>query len=270
MEVSMHVTEICNLNCKACFHMIPISDSPVHYYIEYIDWQVNLLKKYSSLVESFNIMGGEPTLHPDIISILYIVRHAFPNKIVRLCTNGTNLKIFEEDSFLNALKFNDIAVKITEYPYSMYAEKNYESIYRILDERGIKHENASTLKDNYKFLIQPFHKDIINDISQPSKCKTFYYCVMLKDGKLYKCHLAAYISSLHNRFPDTSWIEDDESYIDLSDSTITSKDILDRLGRLSKICKHCVELNRGWKSDNPEDITDWGRSKGEKSEWVKE
>lgn len=273
MEVSIHVTEQCNLNCKACFHMIPISPWKDYYWYicENIKPQLELLAKHSNIVSSLVIMGGEPTLHPNITSILYVAREVFPNITIAMATNGSVLRVFEDEVFIKALLRNNIEVRIVEYPYSPVAKANYQKLYNILETNKVKYVVNAKIDENYHFLIQPFRKEIDNDITKQTHCKAHHYCTMLKNNKLWVCHLAAYADSLKDRFPDLDWINVDEgAYVDLTDGSITDEMILQKMGSLSTICKHCVELHRSWYSEDPTEITNWARSEGKKEEWVRE
>ncbi len=267
MTVSVHVTECCNLNCASCFHMIPLSDG-INYYIEnYIRPQLQLLAKHENIVDELVIMGGEPTTHPDIISILYVFREHFPNTKITLATNGTLLSVFNNIFFIKALQRTDINVSLTEYPFVPNYEYHYKLIHDILDQNNIKY----TYNFTDKFLVQPFHKELHNNIHDAVWCKAFHYCTMLKDDKLYKCHLCAYVDFLLNRFPEIDWIKpSSDDYVDLNDDSLSDDAILNKLAQLSPICEHCIELNRDWFTDNPDEMKSWTRSKLNKNEWIKE
>ena len=187
MEVSIHITEQCNLNCKSCLHMIPISNYKDYYWFvdEYIKPQLNLLAKHSSIVDTLVIMGGEPTLHPDIISVLYIAREIFPNIHIKLATNGVNLNIFENGDFIKSLLDNHIIVSLVAYPYSKYAENHYNKLVKILDNNKVDYNISAIIDQTQHFLVQPFRKEIDNDITKPAHCKAHQYCTMLKDNKLW-------------------------------------------------------------------------------------
>lgn len=270
MEICYHITEICNLNCVGCFHYLPISNIKKHYHIEKIKYELKLLAKHSKIVHNLVIMGGEPTLHPDIVPILYYAREIFPNTTLTLATNGAYYKIFDEKSFIRAIKYNNIAIRITQYPFSENAKDIYTEIYEKLNKHGIGVETVSVVDTNYHFLKQSFHKDLINDITENKHCKTFHYCATLRDTKLYICNFAAYIDSLLDKFPEIDWIEtDNNSYVDLTED-YTNEQILEKLSKLSVVCTHCIELNRGWISNNPDEITERYVSEQKKEEWVKE
>lgn len=270
MEVDYHITEICNLNCVGCFHYIPISNIKKHYNIEKIKYELKLLARHSKIVHNLVLMGGEPTIHPDIVPILYYAREIFPNTTLTLATNAAYSAIFDEKSFIRAIKYNNIIVRITQYPFSKNSTEIYKNVYDKLNNANIQIETVSVVDSNYHFLKQSFHKNLINDITENKHCKTFHYCTTLKDTKLYICNFAAYIDSLTDKFTDVDWIETDNTeYVDLTEN-YTDDEILNRMSKLSLVCTHCVELNRGWSSNNPEEITTWYQSEQKKEEWIKE
>lgn len=270
MEIDYHITEICNLNCVGCFHYIPISNIKKHYNIEKIKYELKLLAKHAKIVDNLVLMGGEPTLHPDVVPILYYAREIFPNTKLTIATNGAYFSIFDEKSFIRAIQYNNIVVRITQYPFSENAQNIYEQIYEKLHTFNIETETVSVVDTNYHFLKQSFHKNLINDITQSKYCKTFHYCTTLKDAKLFVCNFAAYIDSLTDKFPEIDWIKtDSNSYVDLTEN-YTDEQILERMSKLSLVCTHCVELNRGWSSNNPGEITTWHISEQKKEECIKE
>jgi hypothetical protein len=47
--------------------------------------------KFDEVGDYFNLTGGEPTLHPDFLRILALIRIEFPQNLIRLLTNGRTL-----------------------------------------------------------------------------------------------------------------------------------------------------------------------------------
>jgi len=271
MEVSLHITEQCNLNCKSCLHMIPIAKVPYWWYMEeYIRPNLKALKKHEKIVDKFILMGGEPTTHPHLSSILYITREELPNIPICLSTNGVDVKKFEDEVLIKSIQRNSIFIDVSEYPYSQNARVNYDHLYEIFESNNIEYSVDADMEMDSKFLTQPFRKEINNYILKPEECKAHHYCTMLKDCKLWVCHLAAYVDSLKYRFPELDWINIDEgAYVDLEDPDITDNMILEKMKSFSIICKHCIEPHRWWRSDEPGEMVDWGRSERKKEEWVR-
>jgi MoaA/NifB/PqqE/SkfB family radical SAM enzyme len=47
--------------------------------------------KFDEVGDYFNLTGGEPTLHPDFLKLLALIRVEFPQNLIRLLTNGRTL-----------------------------------------------------------------------------------------------------------------------------------------------------------------------------------
>lgn len=95
--LSIIATNRCQCSCRYC-----INSETDHRLSLPIDKAVNNIKK---LVDKYNIkeaiiLGGEPTLHPDIFTLIKRVRHETGLKMLRLTTNGIKLKDIE---FLSTL-----------------------------------------------------------------------------------------------------------------------------------------------------------------------
>ena len=91
------INSCCNLNCNYCFSK-KIIDNNIQNNISIKEFEniLQWLKPYffTSLHESLGIIGGEPTLHPELIEILNIASSFMKdfNTSVLLFTNGINLQ----------------------------------------------------------------------------------------------------------------------------------------------------------------------------------
>ena len=97
--------------------------------------------KFDSVRDYFNLTGGEPTLHPEFLKILALIRTEFPANLIRLLSNG---RMFSDEDFarrtcgIAGLPF-EVAV-----PMFGYDARTHESISRTpgsFDEtvRGLRH-----------------------------------------------------------------------------------------------------------------------------------
>ena len=94
-NVDYHIIDRCNLNCAGCNDFSPlVSPDDKGKSIEQITADFMLLSKIKNEFYILNIMGGEPTLHPELSKILRIARQIFPDNKIRLLTNGTNYDKF--------------------------------------------------------------------------------------------------------------------------------------------------------------------------------
>jgi len=65
----LEVTDVCNLGCKGCYRQ----KLEGHKNLEQIKDEIRFLKKWRNC-DNISIAGGEPALHPDIVSIVNFIR----------------------------------------------------------------------------------------------------------------------------------------------------------------------------------------------------
>jgi hypothetical protein len=84
--LEMHVIHACNLACESCSHYTTSGFSGLLSLEEADRW----MRAWSNriAVAQFNIMGGEPTIHPEFPSFVPLVRRHWPAARIRLITNG--------------------------------------------------------------------------------------------------------------------------------------------------------------------------------------
>ena len=93
----------CNIGCVFCSNPVAgYRDTADKYSYEEIRKKVFDYKrglqtfvKFDEVRDYFNLTGGEPTLHPDFLKILALIRTEFPQNLIRLLSNGRTLA--EED-----------------------------------------------------------------------------------------------------------------------------------------------------------------------------
>jgi len=97
-SVFLHITTNCNLSCKHCYIDPEQHGSGSISYDEIKKWLTHLIKENSDLV----LLGGEPTLHPDLSKIVL-----FSKKLgFRSITIDTNGYLFHD--ILNRVTPNDV------------------------------------------------------------------------------------------------------------------------------------------------------------------
>lgn len=173
------VTSHCNLNCRYCSTLSPLSEP---YFIELENFKKNIKRLAeiipSDKIENIHIVGGEPLLHPDISSFFKYVRSSFPLNQIFLFTNGLLLNKMNE-VFKKELKENKINIRISHYPNTINLDK--------------------TLKDytDYGIDIEIYEKEFFyryqfdltgqqNTQRNLESCK-YYGCIGLIENKLYLC-----------------------------------------------------------------------------------
>ncbi|MFO1183424.1 MAG: radical SAM protein [Bauldia sp.] len=93
------VNEACNLNCPVCFAESGTAKT-LHRPLKEIEFMMDALVASEGEPDLLQLSGGEPTLHPDILTIIGMAK-ARPIRHVMINTNG--IRIAEDAAFADAL-----------------------------------------------------------------------------------------------------------------------------------------------------------------------
>ena len=246
--IEHHIVDHCNLNCKGCSHFVPLASK----------WEEDLetfTKDFTQLrdltggqIDVIRLMGGEPLLHPQLVSFVEITRKLFPNSQIQVVTNGILLKkrteelapVFNAKGIIVCVSNYGLNLDLNEitkdFKYKIVHWKN--QLYHI----GLKREPVKILQGiNSNFECCDIHKG------------RWYY---FQNGNIYHCCIGANIHHLNatgENFP--------ESYgICIYEHTL--QEVEDYLSKPNELCGYCDTLYRS-KAYNNFDI-----SKKEKSEWI--
>jgi MoaA/NifB/PqqE/SkfB family radical SAM enzyme len=185
--INCFITEACNFKCPMC-HVVN-SRNKINAHIPFSEFKKIAIesKKYSP---SFQLAGGEPLLHPDIISMIKLLND---NNIVKLLvTNGLLLEEKAKDLIDSGLDYLAISLdgpdENTQYKRGNVKQsfdkiiKGIEKIVRLRGKKIFPHVRIATVISKYN--IQNFEK--IFDIAQKlgvdqwSISHHFYYYDQIK------------------------------------------------------------------------------------------
>ena len=261
-NVDYHITDICNLKCVSCNHFCPlVPDTAAHKPIEQIKADLLLLSKFKHIIKCVSIMGGEPTLHPDLNEILRFTRSIFPFNDIHLVTNGTRYKDFHK--WRETIIKNKILVVGSQYPYRENFKEGYEYLEKLLGEN---YAHSRWDIDTLNMQAKPFSNKILDNEDRILFCRMRGACSQLRNGKLYLCNYAANLDFLKNYFKDDVKIEQDgKDYVDLNTCT---EDDIEELIKVRKplICRYCKECMRY--DDLDMEWVPWRHSERKIEEWV--
>ncbi|MDR2746419.1 MAG: radical SAM protein [Treponema sp.] len=255
LRFQINIVDHCNLNCRGCTAFSPIAKE------KYIDVSIferdciRLSELTGGQIELIDLLGGEPLLHPEIITIIKIARKYFHTGDINIVTNGILLKKMP-GGFWRACHENNIIVIISGYPIK-------------LDIDGIK---AMAEKNNVRLTIRGNTSDIKiwnkvpfdvegrqNVVENFRTCYGANFCVNLEDGKLATCPIPFVIKHFNKYFNQQVAVTE-RDYIDIF-KVKNIGEIFDFLRRPAPICAFC----------NLKGITygiDWAVSKKEITEWI--
>lgn len=256
LQFEVHLTEHCNLNCKGCDNFSSIAAEEYTNPKVYSRDCARLSELFQQDAERILLLGGEPLLHPQIISFLEITRANFPHSPIHVVTNGI-LLLKMQSSFWEACKKNNIVISITKYPIKIDFKKILETakIYDVIVQYfGSSDETEKSL---WKIPL-----DLGGSQDAESNfvlCHRANNCIFLRDGRLFTCSFASNLRHFNQYFEKNIPITPENS-IDIFTDVNACK-ILEFLSKPIPLCKYCKlkKMEYGIK---------WGVSKKKIEEWV--
>jgi len=261
-NIDYHIIDRCNLNCASCNHfssLVPATDMGKS--IEQITADLTLLSKIKDEFETLSLLGGEPTLHPQLSKILRIARQIFPDKEIHLVTNGTKYDKF--DRWKDSLVENKIKVYISVYPYCEDYETRLNVIEDTLRPEVEVYNIINTEEHGFDYGFLTNREDGANK-NGIYNCGRPFSCCQLKNGKVYICNFAAQFDVLKKFFGDRITFDlNGSEYFDLN-GDITPELFNNFIyNAIPNICYHCVDVG-----NNYERTHEWGVTKKELNEWI--
>jgi uncharacterized Fe-S cluster-containing radical SAM superfamily protein len=197
LRLNIHLVDHCNLKCKGCNAFSNISDEKYHSVEKLEKDFIRIHELANNKIEAINLMGGEPLLHPDLLTILDIAGKQFCETNITLITNGILLEK-QMPEFWASIKRNNIKISITRYPIKL----PFEKLKKIGKEHGVIVQYQAGTKITLKKLFKVQLNLIGNANPQEmfANCHPANKCTMLDDGKIYVCTIAAYIKYFNKQF----------------------------------------------------------------------
>ncbi len=250
-EISL--ADHCNLSCQMCDHYSQLSEE---WFVDMERFKKDMARMgelFEHKIAAITLLGGEPTLHKDIIECMKITREQFPEAEVIILTNGVLLLQLEHSpngNFWQACKDYRVHITVTVYPVKV----DYAEIERKAAEYGVSLGMSSNIHAQKSTkVVKISDKHTLDLKGQVEK----FYCVnclyfnkfnVLKDGRVYMCPVAAHIDIFNKRFNQELELRPEDSL------DIYEIDSWERIAEFScqyaPFCSHC-------------DLKRWGRH----SEW---
>lgn len=181
------ITDVCNRNCVSCSHLAPLAKKPNFVSKEEFARVVDIMHRVVPDAHTFWLTGGEPTLHPDYLSLLKILRDVFADNYVGIYTNGTTLKNYEtDDEFWNFTRKNEIVWAVTGYDRS---KRYFEDMF---NRHGCLN-NLAYLHDGKKFLrLTNYSKSQTVSDEKYRMCGWERSKINIRNGRIYNCPSAEF------------------------------------------------------------------------------
>lgn len=267
MTFEVSIVDHCNLSCQMCDHYSQLSDKWFVDMEQYEKDMIQMGKLFQNQMAAVSLLGGEPTLHPELGRCIEIARREFPEDLgteIIILTNGIKLLELEHAEYGNIWEICrrcNVHITVTVYP----VKQNYEALEKKAEEYGVSLSMSSDVhsKKNTK-IVKISDKHTMDLRGRVEK----FYCVhclyfnkfnVLKDGRLYMCPVQAH-SNIFNKAFDQKLELRKGDYLD-----IYKLDRWEEIAEFSSsyvpFCSYC-DLKH-WGHHGP-----WKPSKKELSEYV--
>lgn len=185
LSVEYSLTEHCNISCRACAHASPLLPE------KYADLE-GFTRDFEALTRAFHseelrIVGGEPLLHPQLLSFLREARRIGIADSIVLYTNGVLLHQAPEDlwSSIDELRISDypgVRRRLTDAECAQLCETHGVTLYI---ERYKTFAQTLVGKRIEAKLVKAIYR----------ACQTATECHTVHDGRFYKCPMAPIMRS---------------------------------------------------------------------------
>ena len=231
LAFEVHLVDHCNLNCAYCDHFAPFA-KPNYYDVHQYEKDLKRLRDlFDDDIVEIKLQGGEPLLHPSLISIFQITRKYYPYLgNVKIVTNGLLLDK-QTQFFWDAMDKYRIGLFVSEYQntgvdYQYYIDKAMDL--------GLNAGSFGTRE-----VMRKDYLDLTGRQNQRQSFLTCFLannCILLRNGYLYSCPTAGTIQFLAKYF-NLNITEDMCNPIDIH--TNTREEIVEKLAQDFPLCKFC-------------------------------
>jgi MoaA/NifB/PqqE/SkfB family radical SAM enzyme len=211
-RLEFHLTDNCNLACLGCNHFSDQlsggTQAKVALESQLVPWSERVVFREVTL------LGGEPTLNSELVSIVRMVRQLFPATPITMVSNGFALA--RHNGLEDALRDLKVTLNISVHEDSPAYKRRLEPILRLVEKwksRGIT-VNVWESWRYWESLYQGVGETIMPVGNGDSKaawkvCSAARYrCFQLRNGAIWKCPMLAYLPLLKKRYPSLSAVWD--------------------------------------------------------------
>lgn len=185
-HLDINVVTHCNSRCTSCSHASPFTKA---YYMspETMARDLESIKPFLSF-HRIQLVGGEPTLHPNISELLGVARRSGVGSSTSIITNGRLLPKMGDD-FWNALEILQLSV---------YGNLD-RSVIDLARKKATEHKFTFCFAEFTQFYLQ--FKSSPDDGESFNSCPWKTTCYTLHEGKFYLCPQSAFFPSLFQELP---------------------------------------------------------------------
>lgn len=219
MTFEVSLVDHCNMSCQMCDHYSQLSDK---WFVDMEQFEKDMARMgelFNHNLACISLLGGEPTLHPQIARCVEITRREFPMCELIVLTNGIRLLDLERSEYGNfwqVCRKCNVNITVTVYPIGI----DYQAIEKKAAEYGVHVSMSSDIHAaSDTKIVKTSDKHTMDLKGKISK----FYCIsclyfnkfnVLKDGRYYMCPVEAHINIFNKAFEQNLLIRDGD-FIDI-------------------------------------------------------
>jgi sulfatase maturation enzyme AslB (radical SAM superfamily) len=256
--VETMITQVCNLSCTGCTNYSDLQHEGYVPWSQGRTWLEAWLERID--IPDFGILGGEPTINPEVNDWIFGLRDLMPTTQIRFTTNGLLLnKKF--DIVKHMAEIGNCVFKIAFHQDNPELEEVVERIFSMYDwepvvEYGVHRYKT---KNNFRFHVkrpdvfwktfkgsyENMHPHDSNPADAFAICCQ-QTCPLLHNGRIYKCSTSGLLAETLEKFdyPNSDqWQHYIQQGIDpnCGDAKLTA--FLDNFGLPADVCRMCPTPN---------------------------
>lgn len=227
--VEFYITNSCNLSCDGCNRFNNLNLTGHQDWLKHRDdYKIFLANVECKFI---TVLGGEPTMHPMINTVLSDLRSYFPTKKIELVTNG--LLLHKVKGLWNTIVEKKISVDINVHN-RQWRVPIYENLVKLIGQRfklhwmnnqsfatawfthnGVKHRFTCSSDFMQNSLGDP-HGKLTPYQSDREKAWLACYskCPTIADGKFFKCPISHCMPVAVRQRNDIEYTDEQKSLID--------------------------------------------------------
>jgi len=216
MTFEINMADHCNISCQMCDHYSQLSEERF-VGLDIFERDIRRMGEiFDHKIACISLLGGEPTLHPNLIQCAEITRREFPDAEIIILTNGLLLLKLEngpQGNLWQVCRDNDIHITVTLYPLNF----DYSALERKAKEYGVALAMSSNIHaDELTKIVKITDKHTFDLTGEAGKeyflsCGYFNKFNVLKDGRYYMCPVSAHIGIFNKAFGQNLRLTDADS-----------------------------------------------------------
>lgn len=202
--LEIHLVHSCNLTCESCSHYSNQGHEGVVSLADAERWMRLWNERVSP--RTFSLLGGEPTIHPQLPEFVSLTRAHWPEAKLQLVTNGFLLHrhprlpqaLADDPNACIALSIHHTSSEYRARLMPVMALLvDWTRRYGVRVECRPSHTNWTRRYKGFGAAMQPFDDDRPRRSWENCPAK---FCMQLFQGKLWKCPAVAYLQLQHAKY----------------------------------------------------------------------